>query len=829
MPTIVYDLAAKFSLESVGVAAGVAGLVRAFSDLERQATVAELAVKRLNDQQAMSGMTAAQRQAYQMTAALDAQTAAQEKLTLATAAFQKMLVGGLMVTGGLAIFGELKKATDLASQYVQTMTQVQIATNATPTQMAALQKLAVQQGTRTQFSMNEEAAMQAALTKTRIDTVGALTAMMPAVNNFAETLLMARNVPATQSAQIAGEFAHLFGQYTALGGPNGPGMQYMTNLLGRALAVTPASPQEFLNLTSQFAGTMRPLYGQSAADQQRFISDAIATSVLEAQLGQQTRGGTQIARLVTRTLGGATSSTLTGGTAQDKALRALTDMTGLSFFDKQGKFAGMSNLTAIMELAATKKGETPQSLGKLFQNAFGLVGNRQAGILAEKTTFDQLKQIGQMLDPKTGLISLNKMRQMYNQTPQGQANRAASNIQTFETEMGLTFIPVMTTALGAVANLTAALANLAADHPLLTKLAAGAVALGAGFLTVAGAVKLFQGAWEILKITTMLGQIQKLAVAMKGMMGLNALSGAAGTIRLVAGAYLAAAGAALRFVAAQVAAGASSIASWATGDAGALRVLAAGYLTTTLAVARLTLAQIATGAAAAASAAGQIAVGVASRAMAVGEGIATVASAALDLALSPIVLTVGAVVAGIGAFVLIATHWRTALDVLTGKFGPFAQGLAMAFGPLFAVPATIGAIIANLPKLYQMLQRAPQAAANAGAGILSDIEHIVLPGLPQGISFSPFGTGTGGGGAGTGSGGGGLPALALAGAAGGGTAHKHYHLHVAPGAITVNSQPHHNEDALAAKVMDALSRQWGHGGQWGNTDPVGLQVGPFGY
>lgn len=833
MTSVVYDLAAKFSFETAGVAVGVAGLVKAFTGLERQVLVAEAAVKRLDTQMAMNGMSKAERQAYQYAQALDTQTAAQQKLNAATGAFQKMLVGGVMVTAGLGVFGQLKQAADLASTLTQTMTQVQIATNATPQQMAALQKLAVQQGTRTQFSLNEEASILAALTKARIDNVGTLTAMLPSVTNFAEVMKMSRGVAPEQSATIAAQFSHLFGQYQTMGGKNGPGMEFMTNLLGRALAVTPTSPDEALRLVSQFAGQMRPLYGQTAAGRKAFVNDAISTMVLEAQLGQESRGGTQFASLISRTLGSGRGG-LTS--AQNNALAQISALAGgRQFFNKQGTFGGISNALSILELAAAHKGETPQQIGTLFKNAFGMVGNRQAGILADKVTVQQLAQIGKLLDPKTGLISLDKIRQAYNQTPQGQQARAVANIQTFETEMGQTFIPLMNMALGPVANLTAGLANLAADHPVLTQLASGAMAVGAGFLTVAGAVKLFKGAWEILNIAGMAKQMKTVAVALKGLAGGEALAGVAGSIRLVAGAYLAAAGAAAKFVASQIAAGAAGAATWVAGAASSLKVLAAGYLTTTLAVARLT--------------AGQIATGVSSLAMAAGEGVATAASIALDLALSPIVLTVGAVAAGVASSVWVWQNWATVLGAIHGKFGPIVQGVALAaltFAPfLGAVEAvavafhhwndimkTVQDTWTNLSRtVHQAPHTVAQLAGQAGSGILGGLEHILLPGALQGLF------GIGGGGLATGTGGGGLPAGAhLPARAGARVVHTHQHQHAAPrfapGSIVINGtnkEPRQMAEEIYTHLRDLLAKEWGNDARWQSLEPIGLQAGSFGF
>jgi len=516
-----YDIGVRLSMETAGfgTAAGIA--LRLFGDLERQAGAAESGMKKLAVQ--LNAMPIANRMLSplndQYAASIDAATAAHERLSTAMGGVGKMVVGAGMTFAGVGILGFLDHAAQKASELQTTMTQVQLATNATPPQMAALQSLAVGQGLRTQFSLNEEAGLLAAMTKAGIagpGSVGRLTAMLPAISNFAEVQKMTSGADPRASATTAVEFAHLYGQYDALGGKNGPGVNTMIDYLGRALAVTPASAKEFQTLISQFAGQVRPLYGN---DRMGFLKDSMSIAMLEAQLGQVGRGGTQLSSMIGRTLGAGATQFGARTSGQDKALRTLSaDAGGLSFYDKNGQFAGMSRFLSILEVAATKD-KSPRQVGELFKQAFGAVGVRQAGILADPITVAQFAKIGALLDPKTGMVDLAKQREAYNATPAGQSAKASANWDTFQTLLGTQVVPVLTAIEGILAKVTERMVQFTQQHPLLTKIAVGLTAVLGVALAVAGPILILVGAFQLL---TAVGIIAGLAGMAGGLAGLAA-------------------------------------------------------------------------------------------------------------------------------------------------------------------------------------------------------------------------------------------------------------------------------------------------------------------
>jgi hypothetical protein len=244
----------------------------------------------------------------QYTAASAAAVAAASREDRMNRGMNQLAVGGIETGLGLGIWGYLGGAIRNAMGYQTVQRGIgQALTDASgrrlsPTQnagaLAALQNQEVTIGLRNQMSVTDVANIVSAATHagmTRADVLmGARgqQGILPGLANFAEVLKMTRGYSPEQSATTATQFAHLFGAWTPAT------FNRMTDLLGRALFVSPAGPQQFLTLISQFAGSTRALYGRGAANQQRFITDTIRSGLLLTELGQETRGGTQLAQLI---------------------------------------------------------------------------------------------------------------------------------------------------------------------------------------------------------------------------------------------------------------------------------------------------------------------------------------------------------------------------------------------------------------------------------------------------------------------------------------------------------------------------------------------------
>jgi len=349
----------------------------------------------------------------------------------------------------------------------------------------ALRQQAIGLGLTHQMSETDVMRIVRSAMSAGMTTQPVLKSILPGLADFAEVLKLRRGYDPAQSATVAAEFAHLFGSWTA--GTFNP----MTNLLGRALAISPASPDAFLRLTSQFSGTLRPLYGTGTANKQRLINDSITTAALESEMGQGARGGTQLARLVTQTIGKLGLTNFRASQSQG-AMGDIQRLTGVRFFDpKTGDFNGIANI--VRALALTEKDlNNPRRAGMLFQSAFGAVGARQAGLLGDPTTAQRLTMLGNMLGPN-GLPSLQSYQQASNASPQGRFNQAQANLNTAMTQFGIEWMPIAARAANALAAFTANIIRFTQQHPQITKFIAGLVAVTAAVALVVGPLLMLVG------------------------------------------------------------------------------------------------------------------------------------------------------------------------------------------------------------------------------------------------------------------------------------------------------------------------------------------------
>jgi len=363
----------------------------------------------------------------------------------------------------------------------------------------ALRQQAIGLGLTHQMSETDVMRIVQASMSAGMTTQPVLKGILPGLADFAEVLKLRRGYDPAQSATISTEFAHLFGSWTA--GTFNP----MTNLLGRALAISPASPDAFLRLTSQFSGTLRPLYGTGPANKQRLINDSITTAALESEMGQGSRGGTQLARMVTQTIGKLGLTNFRASQSQG-AMGAIQHITGVKFFDpKTGDFNGIANI--VRALALTEKDlHNPRKAGMLFQSAFGAVGARQAGLLGDPTTAQRLTVLGNMLGPN-GLPSLQSYQGASNATTQGRFNQAQANLNTAMTQLGILWLPIATAAANALAAFTAGLIQFSQQHQSLMAFVATFIAVTAAVSLVVGPLLMLAGVVALVTGATGLAAI----------------------------------------------------------------------------------------------------------------------------------------------------------------------------------------------------------------------------------------------------------------------------------------------------------------------------------
>jgi len=454
-----YALSVRIGMETAGFATGASMVLRLFNSIQHSA-----------------GITGSQIDKLGRSLATFAAGAALTGVGVVIARFMDNAIGKAMTLQTIMV------------GVGQTLTNAQ-GFRLPPRQAAAgaeaLRQQAIGLGLTHQMSETDVMRIVQASMSAGMTTQPVLKSILPGLADFSEVLKLRRGYDPAQSATVANEFAHLFGAWTT--GTFNP----MTNLLGRALAISPASPDAFLRLTSQFSGTLRPLYGTGPANKQRLINDSITTAALESELGQGSRGGTQLARLVTQTIGKLGLTNFRASQSQG-AMGDIQRLTGVRFFDpKTGDFNGIANI--VRALALTEKDlNNPRRAGMLFQSAFGAVGARQAGLLGDPTTAARLTVLGNMLGPK-GLPTLPSYQQASNATTQGRFNQAQANMNTAMTQLGTLWLPIATTGANALAAFTANLIRFTQQHPQMTKLIAGFIAVTAAVALVVGPLLMLVG------------------------------------------------------------------------------------------------------------------------------------------------------------------------------------------------------------------------------------------------------------------------------------------------------------------------------------------------
>ncbi len=532
MPDVVYDIAARFGFEAVGVGAAVSLVTQALGGLDSTATRAEQAADRLGVRSTRLASSLAQATPgtaryfelfgqstvamAEHTSAVNAAADAHAKLGTAMQG-AGMIVGGAALTmAGAGILGVLDRAVNKATLLQTTLIGVtqRLTDNSGlrlsgPAQLAATDALtqrATQVGLTSGMSTLDVANIIQSAEGAGITSQSKLMTMMAPLTNLAEVLKLTKGMDPTESATVATQFSHLFGAYgdKKIGGVSDTA--YLTDLLTRALFVTPSSPSELLNLTSQFVGPLRTLYGSSDKGRQQAISQSIETAALLSRLGQETRGGTQFAQIITRLAG--------AGRGSVKGLRELQEASGVgSFFNAQGQLTSVPTLVQALASVESRPGMTPRGAEKIFYDAFGTVGTRLAGLLADPATTQQMSVIATSLGPK-GLPSEQGIQQAYNSSRAGQLNQASKNMEDLQIALGTGLVPVMTAVAQAEVAMTRPLVEFTAQHKTITALAADFAAVAGAAALVSGPILLIGGALKILNVAGTLGTLRTALTAL---------------------------------------------------------------------------------------------------------------------------------------------------------------------------------------------------------------------------------------------------------------------------------------------------------------------------
>ncbi len=470
-----YDMAIRLSMTTTGMTAGANAAIAMMQRLHTQAALTGAQVDKLGKSLAMLGT-------------------------------------GAIITGvGVGLLGFMDAAVKKAMVLQGIMIGIQTRTGASTPQMAALQTRFANIGLHNQMSINDVAGVAQSASQAGITNVGQLSQMLGPLANYSEVMLRSRGADIGHSATIASEVAHLYGAFgdKKIGGVSDTA--FMVNQLGKAMQIVPGSQDQFLHLLSQFVGTERPLY--KGKPPQALISDTMSEAVLLSQMGQGTRGGNQIARIITNMLGGAR-----GKTAQ-AAIAGIQRGTGIHFANAQGQINDPSML--LKALASTARTLNPQQTMTEFSRAFQQNGARLAGLFSDPTVGVRLQVIA---DAMKAMPDLGAQQRRYNASVPGQFNQASKNFDSAMTQLGILWLPIAARAAMALASFTAGLVRFTQQNPALMQFIAtfvavtAAVALVVGpFMMLAGAVGAVLAVFGVAGLAPVIVAILAIGAAMAGL------------------------------------------------------------------------------------------------------------------------------------------------------------------------------------------------------------------------------------------------------------------------------------------------------------------------
>jgi len=440
-----YDMAIRLSMTTTGMTAGANAAIAMMQRLHTQAALTGAQVDKLGKSLAMLGT-------------------------------------GAIITGvGVGLLGFMDAAVKKAMVLQGIMIGIQTRTGASTPQMAALQTRFANIGLHNQMSINDVAGVAQSASQAGITNVGQLSQMLGPLANYSEVMLRSRGADVGHSATIASEVAHLYGAFgdKKIGGVSDTA--FMVNQLGKAMQIVPGSQDQFLHLLSQFVGTERPLY--KGKPPQALISDTMSEAVLLSQMGQGTRGGNQIARIITNMLGGAR-----GKTAQ-AAIAGIQRGTGIHFANAQGQINDPSML--LKALASTAQKLSPANTLKEFSAAFAANGARLAGLFSDPIVGTRLQAI---VNAMKVMPDVAAQQRRYNQSVPGQFNQAGKNFDSAMTQLGILWLPIAARAANALAAFTAGLVRFSQQNPKLMEFIATFVAVTAAVTLVVGPLMMLAGA-----------------------------------------------------------------------------------------------------------------------------------------------------------------------------------------------------------------------------------------------------------------------------------------------------------------------------------------------
>lgn len=404
--------------------------------------------------------------------------------------------------GAFGIFELVKKAGEFQS----TMTVIQDITGASTKQMNTFSDAVMNASAQvSKFNDMQMSQIAQGLTSGGFGNIKDVQNLLLPAAKYAEVQMYEKKGtdPAAITRQAA-EMAHAFKIYD----PNQ--FESFLNTFNKYSMMQPGDSTQLAETLKYLAPTANQMHMKQ--------SDVMALAAIDNRIGLTgSHGGTNSADMIMRLIPGLVG----GGPTKKGTPKAWAAMEQLGFVDKNGKspfFDSKGNLTDLNGMLGTmisdSKKFNPMQLTGLYKDIFGIQGGRAASALSNPGTLEQLKKMQQQLGKTKSMEQMNKNLQ---NGPEGQLNKAASNSMTLMLRVGKQLAVTLTPAIQKVNDLLDSMLKFSTAHPGINKLI-GDFALFAvgGKMTegvlkiVAGNFKMLGGAIDMIKPSTMIGNLAKI-------------------------------------------------------------------------------------------------------------------------------------------------------------------------------------------------------------------------------------------------------------------------------------------------------------------------------
>lgn len=376
-----------------------------------------------------------------------------------------------------------------AAELQKNMLGIQVATNGTVEQMDKLRLSIENASVPTQFNALQMSAVAQKIATSNSFSAPQLSALMPTIAKFVDVQSLLKNTDPMSSAVNAVQMMHLAQKYN----PNQ--VEPYFNEITKVSLMMPGGVSELRSAMSYSQPILKAAFGIDDTHNLMMVA-------LLSRLGLKgSRGGTNLAAAITRTIPGIFGSGLLKG----KSHEALADMgfidkKGHSKFMENGKFnmddwvMGLSSFAAEAIAKDPKHGRERIAID--FQHAFGVQGGKVASLLSSPAAIAQLASMN--ADFKQ-LASMGAIQDKFvKESASQQFQSALTNIQNIFIELGYNLLPLTLRVLKDINNELAIFIPWMRAHKTEVKELGIAFLKVAAALAIVGTVKKLASAFTLL-------------------------------------------------------------------------------------------------------------------------------------------------------------------------------------------------------------------------------------------------------------------------------------------------------------------------------------------